>query len=811
MGASDIFGIGWYSPLQMGRRIRNMRLNTIRDFATDLPSDHINTWNITANETWDFDIQMYEDIIVKTGNTLNITCKIRMLKQGRIIVEKGAKLIVDAGEITTWSKSGLWDGIYIEGSGYGTPQNLLYQGQVEVKNGGTLTNAKSAINAYLLNSNGGYNLNTTGGIIMCDNANFINNIRDVEYIYYQSQFNQANGGFFKNCNFKITGNLNGNAQPLSRVLLFDIHGVQFLGCKFENSTPANPNPHNIGILSFDSKFTLDKLGSVNSEIKGFKEGIRIDNTNPLNLATLKNTNYINNYNNSIYINNTNNLIIEDNYFTLPSQVVTPSLLYSNGLYLNNCKFYNVRNNSFNKTLPPFSWNPCSGITVNNSQNGAHNIYRNNFSDLTVGIIATDNNSGITNISDGLRMNCNNFTTIPNLYDIALTSSSQPPTVDRNQGTSAGSSPSFLVRNRYAAPVFNSGGEYQFFIELTSAKNYLHVTNSNANAKPIPQPDLSDVSVSVSGSIPYASNQCPPTITPPNPCPSCNKLTNLNSSINNAQLQSNLAKTSASNLIDGGNTTTLVAAINSNISNGNLKNLLESKSPYLSDAALTAYFTKSNIPSGHIKEIHELNAPVSASVWQTLQTISLSNGIRNQINAKQNEKKFSQRDELDAYVAITTSNLKSAVAEKLNYFATDSLVQSQDSLIKTLQLSKANIDNANEQLFFAYLSANKSKELNNLITVIKASNLDYGNYLEKLVSLNNETNKAFALLTNENLYNYFASVSSTDANPGSAGAKALLKIVKDINYAEPRVLPDGKNKGYAWQTQQSLKTKVKLKI
>ncbi|MCA6444829.1 MAG: hypothetical protein IM600_15475, partial [Bacteroidetes bacterium] len=133
MGASSVYPGTWWSPKQMARRNRAMRLNPVRTFAKDLPSDHINKWNITASETWDFDIQMYEDIVVKSGNTLKVTCKINMAREGRIIVEKGAQLIVDGGEITTWSKTGRWDGIYLEGTSNAT-QFLPDQSRIEIKN-----------------------------------------------------------------------------------------------------------------------------------------------------------------------------------------------------------------------------------------------------------------------------------------------------------------------------------------------------------------------------------------------------------------------------------------------------------------------------------------------------------------------------------------------------------------------------------------------------------------------------------------------------------------------------------------------------
>ncbi len=106
----------WMSPLQMGRRIRSMHFNfnmgrNLRQFAKDLESDHKNTWTISTNETWDFDIQMYNDIVVRSGATLTVKCKIAMAINGKIKLEKGAKLIVDGGEITGWCKSGDWTGV----------------------------------------------------------------------------------------------------------------------------------------------------------------------------------------------------------------------------------------------------------------------------------------------------------------------------------------------------------------------------------------------------------------------------------------------------------------------------------------------------------------------------------------------------------------------------------------------------------------------------------------------------------------------------------------------------------------------------
>ncbi|MBA3680711.1 MAG: hypothetical protein H0W73_06040 [Bacteroidetes bacterium] len=106
----------WMSPLQMGRRIRSFHINSnagrnLRHFAKDMESEHKNVLTITENEMWDFDIQLYKDVVVKAGKTLIIKCKVAMAINGKIKLEAGAKIIIDGGEITCWCKTGDWQGI----------------------------------------------------------------------------------------------------------------------------------------------------------------------------------------------------------------------------------------------------------------------------------------------------------------------------------------------------------------------------------------------------------------------------------------------------------------------------------------------------------------------------------------------------------------------------------------------------------------------------------------------------------------------------------------------------------------------------
>jgi hypothetical protein len=213
---------------------------------------------------------------------------------------------------------------------------------------------------------------------------------------------------------------------------------------------------------------------------------------------------------AVYFKNIKDLVFNKNTVTNAS----------NGMYLSNCKDYVVSNNSVIQT----SSLTGTGMYIYNSLAGAHQVYRNSFGNLGAGIIAVGNNSGFSNDSTGLKMNCNDFTPSPNTYDIAMMKAPTSilafpylnlnvfPTVKVNQGKAI--SPYNLatdaVRNLYAAVSACSTCENQWYIEGSSLKTINHPATSNSNAKPLPQPDKSDLNVNViatSLSFNYAVN-CP---------------------------------------------------------------------------------------------------------------------------------------------------------------------------------------------------------------------------------------------------------------------------------------------------------------
>ncbi|MBN1338404.1 MAG: hypothetical protein JXA03_03725, partial [Bacteroidales bacterium] len=123
------------------------------------------------------------DFIVETGQTCIIRSRVLFYPSIRLIVERGAKLSIEGGTLTN-ACNGLWQGIELRGNAC-QPQNIAYQGVVEVLNGGTIENAVCGIRTIKMQPDEeGVDPDYSGGIIWADNAGFINNKTAVEFYSY---------------------------------------------------------------------------------------------------------------------------------------------------------------------------------------------------------------------------------------------------------------------------------------------------------------------------------------------------------------------------------------------------------------------------------------------------------------------------------------------------------------------------------------------------------------------------------------------------------------------------------------------------
>ncbi len=102
---------GSITPLQMGRMNRTLVNASLRKYAwgySDKP------FVVSQNQVWNRNMKFYNDIVVKKGAILWIKNDLEMVPGSKIVVETGAKLIVDNAHISSaLYASGKWDGVQL--------------------------------------------------------------------------------------------------------------------------------------------------------------------------------------------------------------------------------------------------------------------------------------------------------------------------------------------------------------------------------------------------------------------------------------------------------------------------------------------------------------------------------------------------------------------------------------------------------------------------------------------------------------------------------------------------------------------------
>jgi len=603
-------GSGYYSPKQAGIMNRALSMSYASIYV------HEDTYSqfskeITSNETWDFAIRVYQDIIVKAGNTLTIKCRVYMPPLAKIIVEPNAKLLIDGGIITNPINSNkYWQGIEVWGT-YNQSQVphanglSIYQGEIEVINGGTIQNAVNAIRAIKTNAVGNFDWTKTGGIVNLNGAIFKNNNYDVWIGGYRNTLPSTgkvirNYSNIVNSTFIKDDNMLPGYYGYACVGLVDVGPLMIRGNKFKNlKTGLSTIERGYGIIGYDVSINMTDYcpstglthinlsqsmansitpctGAETNYFEGLYYGVNITNAAGLPNTSINIDNAeFNNVYHGVYLNATKYPVVTNCDFTIPSSDpeagTDPNLYDAYGLYLDGCDGYRIEENHFNKMD---SQQGIRGIVVNNSGGNNNEVYKNYLNNIGYSLQAQKNNRGN---GTGLGLYCNEMTNSG--YDI----------VALNQGIAAEqkifdvntSSSHFAAGNIFTSC---TGNNYQNYYNLSSG-SILYYPDANN----IPQCRYNVNLVSASP----LSRSCP------------SKLSN--------PLSVSLSKVSISNVAL--NSATTILNIWKDGGNANLDNVVEttepwdvyvqfnnliSTSPYLSDEVLMATITNPSFNSLMIK-------------------------------------------------------------------------------------------------------------------------------------------------------------------------------------------------------------------
>jgi len=489
-------GGGYYlSPKQIGRMHRNAYFLSCRTFITNTypeDEDHTNIGQgqknpvvINNSELWDFDIKMYNDIIVKSGATLTITCKVQMPYHSNIIVEAGGNLIIDGGLISSHDNNTMWYGISVWGNSSKSQDIPGNQGTLTMKNGAKIENA---LHAAVMGDEVFNDIKKGGGIANIQNAYFYNNRHSIGFWEYHNRSGfvfKPNRSYIYNSSFLIDDGI--QRAPYGQIQLWNVEGVKIMGCNLESKITkarslalGDGGVGGRGILSSGAQYTVSDLcpdpltasctgiTAIPSTIKGFGDGVLAEVFGLQNPVTIRNTNF-NKNRNGVVTNNVNFAKVYNNKF----EVYDPRIFSrAYGIYTYASTQFQIYLNDFNCVSDP-EYNDNVALMVKESGSDDNKIYRNSFQKVNQGVAALGvNSNGVNSVfseNKGLQFLCNNYTNIY-FHEWAYGSNATDHGIRYNQATPDEPTGNFHIGHRFFNLGQNGTHNYTYFYSSIPSHN-----------------------------------------------------------------------------------------------------------------------------------------------------------------------------------------------------------------------------------------------------------------------------------------------------------------------------------------------------
>ncbi len=370
----------YFSPKQLGSIHRGLTRGNFARYIEHIADSPASDIYISTTQLWDVDRFVFGDIYVEPGATLTVRCLVYMPPKSRIIVKRGARLIVDCGKITTnrnplnsqqqFPTGDYWNGIEVWGNTTIAQtlamRNPNYAQQLNdpgivILNNAEIGHAKPAISTI---QRGAYSWEVKktnfGGLVYATNTVFSNNRRTAEFLKYDF----PNLSAFVNCTFED------NAEGSSCVTIWETDGILFDNCHFSDVTL-------MGVLAFDATVKV-----VGSDFTRVHHGVENYSSYPMS-STLQvvssesgKRNLFDNCEVGVFFTATGNADIARNDFT---ENLT-------GIYATGECQYNIRVNNF--------LNCQVGLQSSQTLNSGNNLARcNNFNQDNLGILYEGDNGG----------------------------------------------------------------------------------------------------------------------------------------------------------------------------------------------------------------------------------------------------------------------------------------------------------------------------------------------------------------------------------------------------------------------------------
>ena len=429
------------------------------------------------------------DLFIDSTRTLVVSDTLHCAPSSRIIVRPGGKLIVDGGTLTNSCTGEMWQGIYVEGHS-NLHQTEANQGKVVLKNGAVIENALCGIRT---GAPGDTSNTSTGGIVHASDATFRNCAKSVAFFPYADTVSgttiRNNFSGFSNCTFTIDDNNLFAANDTSfdtHAYLWDVRGVSFEGCTFNNATTAMTYDRGYAIKAEDAGFSISTLcdtvytepttdcqcpadKATHSQFGGFLTAISANTTGNTYYVSVDEARFSNN-GTGVSFSGNGHVAVTRNDFNMNS--LPGTLMEGTGLSLNGCTGYLVEENNFRRRVLSGTF-PFVGISVENSGTAANSLYRNSFLRLNKAVQVTGTNGEYHN-TVGLECACNTFS--GDQYDIYVSAYSD---MAQQQGNaSVGADNSFTGTT--ASSFYNAGYRTMDYYHSTGSGYLPYNPTSNVN-------------------------------------------------------------------------------------------------------------------------------------------------------------------------------------------------------------------------------------------------------------------------------------------------------------------------------------------
>lgn len=375
------------------------------------------SWDISSNETWNDRMNLFCTLTIKSGATLIVNEDIVVYGDQKIVVEPGARLVVQDSAVITSNCGDFWSGIEI----WGDPtevQQAQYQGMATITGGARIENANNAIRVWKPGD-----WNSMGGIVQATNASFVNNKRDVEFMPYSGTnvgSSQGNISYFKNCTFKTDTNFLGTVKG-PHVSMFKVDGIRFTSCHFADEREVDASLKNSGIHTLDSKFKVlgtftgssptdvdyyDTANFIPSTFTNLVHGVWSGNAMSQNTVVVDQASFMDcEY--GVTLSNVDNGVVSRNKFDR-SPDGSGWFSYQYGIFTDRSSDYLISGNIATKNNES---DPTIGIVNQNSGEIDNEVYRNQLTSIDHGVFGYGlNRNDATGIEiKGLEYLCNQFT------------------------------------------------------------------------------------------------------------------------------------------------------------------------------------------------------------------------------------------------------------------------------------------------------------------------------------------------------------------------------------------------------------------